>query len=154
MSEATLSIPITVTISLDGEYLTMKVQESTLTVRIAGRPAQASERLKLERGKTLFDIVLDAAKTIVRDYGAKEFSAADLYHVAVGKYPDLKLRRNSFSSHVVSSAPNHTSYGHYTAKRRYFRYLGDGKYSLDPSIDLEATSLRIKLGESKPPKEA
>jgi hypothetical protein len=134
MAETTLSIPITVTVSIDGEYLTMKVQESTLTTRVEGRPAQASERLRLERGQTLFDLVLDAAKTIVRDYGRKQFTAADLFHVAMDQHPDLKLRRNSFSSHVVSSAPNHSSYGHYTARRRYFRYLGNGKYSLDPSL--------------------
>ena len=154
MAEAILSIPVTVTVSVDGEYLTAKVQESTVTVRIGGRPVQASERLKLERGQTLFDVVLDAAKTMVRDYGAKEFTAADLFHAAVDKYPDLKLRRNSFSSHVVSSAPNHSSYGHYTAKRRYFRYLGNGKYSLDPSIGLHATPLRVNSGKARPPKEA
>ncbi|MFC1935945.1 hypothetical protein ACFLX9_04250 [Chloroflexota bacterium] len=154
MAEAVLSIPVTVTISIDGEYLTAKVQESTVTVRIGGRPAQASERLKLERGQTLFDVVLDAAKTMVRDHGAEEFTAADLYHAALDKYPDLKLRRSSFSSHVVSSAPNHSSYGHYTAKRRYFRYLGDGKYSLDPSIDLQAPPLRIASAKTRLPREA
>ena len=146
MAEAILSIPVTVTVSVDGEYLTVKVQESTVTVRIGGRPAQAGERLKLDRGQTLFDLVLDAAKTIVRDYGEKEFTAADLYHVAVDKYPDLKLRRGSFSTHVVSSTPNHTSYGHYTAQRHYFRYLGNGKYSLDPSVDINATESRINQG--------
>ena len=116
MAEAIVSIPLTITINVDGEYLTVKIQESTVTVRMGGRPIQANERLKLERGQTLFDIVLESAKTIVRDYGEKEFTAADLYHTATDKYPDLKLRRGSFSSHVVSSAPNHSSYRHYTAK--------------------------------------
>ena len=149
MAEAILSIPLTVTINVDGEYLTAKVQESTVTVRMGGTPSQANERLKLERGQTLFDIVFDAAKTIVTDYGEKEFTAADLYHTATEKYPNLKLRRGSFSSHVVSSAPNHSSYRHYTAKRQYFRYLGDGKYSLEPGIDITQPHLeqtRLKQG--------
>lgn len=146
MTEATIKLPITLTFSVDGEYLTVKVQESTITIRMRGRPVQANERLKLERGQTLFDIVLNAAKTLVRDDGAQEFTAADLYHTAMDKYPDLKLRRGSFSTHVVSSTPNHTSYGHYTAKRRYFRYLGDGRYSLDPSVDINATESRINQG--------
>ena len=152
MAEAIVSIPLTITINVDGEYLTVKIQESTVTVRMGGRPIQANERLKLERGQTLFDIVFDAAKTIVTDYGEKEFTAAELYHTATDKYPDLKLRRGSFSSHVVSSAPNHSSYRHYTAKRRYFRYLGDGKYSLDPGIDISTTTLRtneVRAGLTK-----
>jgi hypothetical protein len=143
MAEATLSIPITVTVGILDNYLTVKVQESTLTVKIEGRETQDHGRLKLEPGKTLFDIVLDSAKILVTEFRASEFSAAELYHVAVDRYPELNLRRNSWSSHVVSSAPNHPSYDHYTARRRYFRYLGRGRYSLDPSIALRDGRLSV-----------
>ncbi len=138
MAEAIFSIPISGTIDIQAETLTIKVNESVLTIKIEGKEGGGPKRLKLEPGRTLFDVVLDAAKTMVRDLKMSEFTAADLYHLAVDKHPDLNLKSNSWSAHVVSSAPNHPSYGHYTARRNYFRYLGKGKYSLDPSLLLES----------------
>jgi len=38
--------------------------------------------------------------------------------------PELEIKRGSWNSHVVSSAANHPSYRHYTARRDYFDYLG------------------------------
>ena len=134
MAEAIFTIPVTGTIHIEGDSLTVRVKESVLTIKIEGKGAEAQKRLQLERGKTLFDIVLDAARTFVEDTGVGEFGAADLYHVAINKHPELNLRRNSWGSHVVSCAPNHPSYGHYTSQRRYFRYLGKGRYSLDQSL--------------------
>ena len=134
MAEAIFSIPITGTIDIQGETLTIRVNESVLTIKIDGKGTGGPKRLKLEAGRTLFDVVLDAARTTVRDLKMSEFTAADLYHLAVDMHPDLKLKSNSWSAHVVSSAPNHPSYRHYTARRNYFRYLGKGKYSLDPNL--------------------
>ena len=136
MSEAIFTIPVSGTINIQGDSVTLRVRESTLTIKIEGKVPEPGKRLRLESGKTLFDLVLDAAKTLIEDVGVSEFSAADLYHVAVDKYPELNLRRNSWGSHVVSSAPNHPSYGHYTSHRKYFRYLGRGKYSLEPNLIL------------------
>jgi len=136
MSEAIFTIPVSGTINIQGDSVTLRVRESTLTIKIEGKVPEPGKRLRLESGKTLFDLVLDAAKTLIEDVGVSEFSAADLYHVAVDKHPELNLRRNSWGSHVVSSAPNHPSYGHYTSHRKYFRYLGRGKYSLEPNLIL------------------
>lgn len=134
MADAVFSIPITGTIDIHGETLTIRVNESVLTIKIEGKEAGGPRKLRLEPGQTLFDLVLDAARTMVKDLKMNEFTAADLYHLAVDKHPDLDLKSNSWSAHVVSSAPSHPSYGHYTAHRNYFRYLGKGKYSLDPSL--------------------
>lgn len=41
-----------------------------------------SGRLKLDDGRTLFDLVLDAARTFINTFRQEEFSAADLYHIA------------------------------------------------------------------------
>lgn len=139
MAEATFTFPVTGTIHIDGDSLTIRVHEYVATVKIQGIEAETPKRLQLEKGRTLFDIVLDAARAYIEEHGTNEFSAADLYHIAFDKYPDLNLRRNSWGSHVVSSAPNHPSYRHYTSKRKYFRYLGKGKYSLDPSLLPKAT---------------
>ncbi len=138
MSAAVFSIPITGTIDVNGDNVTIRVNESVVTIKVAGAGTGSPKRLRLERGRTLFDLVLDAARTMVKDDKVTEFTAADLYHLAVDKHPDLNLKANSWNAHVTSSAPNHPSYQHYTARRRYFRYLGKGKYSLDPTLLLES----------------
>jgi len=134
MSEPTPDTPITDIIRIEDNSLILKVGEYQLTVKIEGPEAKPSGRLKLERGQTMFDLVLDAARIFVREIGDNEFSAAALYHIAVERNPGLNIRRNSWNSHIVSSAPNHQSYKHYTAHRDYFRYLGGGRYSLNPRL--------------------
>jgi hypothetical protein len=118
-------------ISVDGNTLFLKIGEYRLSLKVEGPEAKPARRLQLQAGQTLFDLVLEAAKTFVKDFREKEFTAADLYHLAREKHPDLDIRRNSWNSHVMSSAPNHASYRHYTSHRDYFRYLGRGKYSLE-----------------------
>ena len=132
MSELSSCIPVTDIIRAEGNSLILRLGEYQLTLKIEGPEARSSGRLKLGQGQTLFDLVLDAARTFVRETGESEFSAADLYHIAVERNQGLSIRRNSWNSHVVSSAPNHQSYRHYTSHRDYFRYLGRGRYSLDP----------------------
>ena len=133
MDEAVFTIPVTGTLSIKGDSVTIRIRESTLTVQIERKRAKTDKRLALEPGQTLFDIVLEIAMTFAQT-GVQEFSAAELYHTAIHRYPDLNLKRNSWGAHVISSAPNHPSYHHHTATRRFFRYLGNGKYSLDPSL--------------------
>jgi len=146
MTEAVFSIPITGTIDIRGETLVIKVNESTLTVKIEGERVDGLKRLKLETGRTLFDLVLEVARTMVEEFKEGEFTAADLFHLATSRHPDLNLKSNSWSAHVVSSAPNHPSYHHYTARRRFFRYLGNGKYSLVPSLLLESAGDSRQIG--------
>lgn len=153
MAEAVFSIPITGTIEIDGNTLTIKVKESALTFKLEGALTDNRKRLQLKPGQTLFDVVLESARDFMTETGEKEFSAADLYHVATTTHPELNLKQNTWNSHIVSSSPNHPSYRHYTAKRRYFHYLGGGKYSLEPNIDLEVPPLRINSRKTKLHKE-
>jgi hypothetical protein len=134
MAESNSAIPVNGILHIEGNSLILRVGDYLLTLKIEGLKARPSGRLQLERGQTLFDLVLDAARTFVRDIRESEFSAADLYHMAKEKHPDLDIRRNSWNSHVMSSAPNHPSYRHYTSHRNYFRYYGEGKYSLEPNL--------------------
>jgi hypothetical protein len=125
-------------INVEGNTLTFKVGDYRLSIRIEGPEVKPSGRLRLEAGQTLFDLVLEAAKTFTKDLKENEFSAADLYHIAREKHPDLDIRRNTWNSHMMSSAPNHASYRHYTSHRDYFRYHGKGKYSLEPKWTVNA----------------
>ena len=134
MSELTSGIPGKDVIRIEGNCLSVKVGEYLLTLYIEGPEAKPSGRLQLGRGRTLFDLVLDAARTHVKETRENEFRAADLYHIAVGRNPDVSIRRNSWNSHIVSCAPNHPSYRHYTSHRDYFHYLRKGRYSLHPSL--------------------
>jgi len=122
-------------IRAEGNSLVLKVGEYLLTLIIERRQPKSSGRIQLGAGQTLFDLVLDAARSFVKNFGENEFTAAALYHVAKERHPELDIRRNSWNSHVMSSAPNHPSYRHYTSHRSYFRYHGRGKYSLEPNIN-------------------
>ncbi len=133
MRQVAFSIPVTGTIWIDGDSLTITVNETTTTTRLEPEE-KAAKRLVLEPGTTLFDIMLETARSFVQEMGTNEFSGAELYHTALEKYPELNLKRNSWGAHMISCAPNHPSYRHSTARRSYFRYLGDGRYSLDESL--------------------
>ena len=139
MTEPVSSVTENDIIRIEGNSLTLRVGEYKLTLKIESIKPRPSGRLQLSHGQTLFDLVLDAARTFVKDTGESEFGSADLYHIAIRKNPELSIRRNSWNSHVMSSTPNHPSYRHYTSHRKYFRYHGRGRYSLDPTLLPEAT---------------
>ena len=126
-------------IRIEGNSLTLKVGEYKLILKIEAPEAKPSGRLQFGEGRTMFDLVLDAARAFIEETGRREFGAADLYHMAKMRNPELSLKRNSWNSHVMSSTPNHPSYRHYTSHRNYFGYLGRGRYSLDPGLLPEVT---------------
>jgi hypothetical protein len=133
MAEAVFSIPVTGTILIEGNLIKISVKEMTVTTRIEGAEALTT-RLVLEHGRTLFDLVLEIARDFVEESGENEFTGAELYHMALNKYPNLNLRRNSWGAHMIASSPNHPSYSHYTSRRKYFRYHQEGRYSLDKNL--------------------
>jgi hypothetical protein len=133
MAEVAFSIPVTGTIEVEKDSLIIRISETKITMKLEPE-GKTWPKIALERGKTLFDVVLESAMAYVEESGSSEFTAAELFHLARGRHPELDLRRNSWGAHVIASAPNHPSYRHYTAQRRYFRYLGNGKYSLEPSL--------------------
>jgi hypothetical protein len=126
MQEIPFSIPVSGLVRIDGGTITITVNRTS--TNISFEPQQKQERILLEKGKTLFDIVLERAQELVRRTPENRFSAAQLYGVALERYPALK--RNSWGSHIIASAANHPSQKYYGSRRDYFRYLGDGTYSL------------------------
>ena len=139
MSEVAFSIPVTGTIRIQGNSLVIKVNEAIINMKM-DMEDETRGKLKLERGKTLFDIVWEIAKSWVEDTGTSQFTAAQLYHSALDRYPELNLKRNSWGAHVISCAPDHPSYRNYTSKRNYFTYMGKGLYRLSAPSTLEASS--------------
>ncbi len=130
MSEVAFSIPVTGTIRIQGNSLVIKINESAITMKL-DMQHEVQGKLTLERGKTLHDVVLATARAFVDEMGTNEFTAAELYHLACDKHPELNLKRNSWGSHVISCAPDHPSYRHYTSTRNYFTYMGKGLYRLN-----------------------
>jgi len=128
MQEIPFSIPVSGVVRIDEGSITITINRAETTISFEP-PLRKPERLSLEKGRTLFDIVLETAQELVKETSENRFSAAQLYGVAMERHPSLK--RNSWAAHVIASAPNHTSHKHYGARRDYFRYLGDGTYSLD-----------------------
>jgi hypothetical protein len=128
MQEVPFSIPISGVVRIDDSgSITVTVNRAETNVRFQP-PTRKQERISLEKGRTLFDIVLETAQELVSRTNENRFSAAHLYAVALERYPTLK--RNSWGSHVIASAANHSSQKFYGSKRDYFRYLGDGTYRL------------------------
>jgi hypothetical protein len=127
MQEIPFSIPISGVVRIDEGSITITINRAETAISF--EPAfQKHKRISLEKGRNLFDIVLETAQELVRMTKKNRFSAAQLYGLALERYPTLK--RNSWVSHVVASAPNHTSYKHYGTKKDFLRYLGNGTYNL------------------------
>ncbi len=136
MQNISFSIPIAGIINFDGESITLTINRTETTIHIESETPKG-KHISLEPGKTMYDLVLETARQVVKDeFEENQFTAAQLYHAALNRYPNLNLKRNSWNSHVIGSAPHHPSYHHFSSSHRYFRYLGEGKYSLDPNIDL------------------
>jgi hypothetical protein len=126
MQKIPFSLAITGVVSIDEGSISITVNRSETTINF--EPQKKEGRILLEKGQTLFDIVLEIAGELVTSTNENLFSAAQLYNMAVERYPSMK--RNSWSSHIIAAAGNHPSQRFYGSKRDYFRYLGEGKYSL------------------------
>ena len=136
MQDISFSIPVSGVINISGESITVTINRTEATIHIEPETPKG-KHISLEPGKTMYDLVLEIARQVVKEeFGESRSTAAQLYHTALDRYPNLNLKRNSWNSHVIGSAPNHPSYRHFSASHRYFRYLGKGEYSLDPNIDL------------------
>jgi len=128
MQEIPFSLPVTGIIRIEEGSISITINRAETIINF--QPPQKQERISLGKGRTVFDIVLETAQEAVRRTKKNRFSAAQLYGVALERYPELK--RNSWVSHIIASAPNHTSHQHYGTKRDYLRYFGNGSYSLNP----------------------
>jgi hypothetical protein len=126
MDEIPFNIPITGTVKIENKSITITINQAETTIDLSLIPRK---RVSLLKGQTLFDIVLETARSLVKSSGHNRFTAAELYHEGLIRHPDLK--RNSWAGHVIASAPNHPSYNHFATKKDYFRYLGEGTYKLD-----------------------
>jgi len=127
MKEIPFSVPVSGTIRFNEDSVEIIVNKAETIVQFE-REAEPGGRISFGPGMTMFDVILEAAQNVVRGKGANEFSGAELYHEALIRYP--KLKRNSFTSHVIASSPNHPSQRHYSIKRNYFSYMGSGLYRL------------------------
>jgi hypothetical protein len=128
MKELPFSIPISGVIRMDGDSVTIIVNRAETNISLeTGAPP--GKRISLEAGKTMYDVILEAAREIVREQGFNRFSAPELYSVALVKYP--KLKRGSFWSRVIACTPNHPSYKHHVSRRDYFSRIGPGLYELN-----------------------
>ena len=105
MAEPANVIPVNSIIHAEGNALVLRIGEYLLTLKIESPEPKPTGRLQLQAGQTMFDLVLEAARALVKDTGENELTAAALYYQVKGKHPDLDIKRNSWNSHVMSSAP-------------------------------------------------
>ncbi len=141
MKEVPFSIPVSGVVRIDEDSVIIIVNKTETNISLSPFPL-SGKRLFEEQGKTMFDVVLEAAREVVRKKGANRFSPPELYREALLKYP--QLRRNSFMARVIACAPNHNSYKHHVSKRDYLSYLGPGVYTLnDQYTDRQPSPYKI-----------
>ncbi len=128
MQEIPFTISLTGLVKINAGKIIISLGSSRTTINL--EPSSRTDaRSFLRKGQSLFDVILKTAQDFVASEGKDtRFSAADLYHLALDKYPYLK--RNSWTSHVIASAPNHPSQRHYGVRKDYFVYEGKGTYKL------------------------
>ncbi|UCG11555.1 MAG: hypothetical protein JSU72_13590 [Deltaproteobacteria bacterium] len=149
MNTLEFSVTLNFSLFLQENQLNISLKNVDLKPAILSLPIEAklvnkaTSKRKWEK-KTIFDIVLQTAKEFVERTGANEFSAADLFHLAKEQYPDLK--RNSFAAHVIAATPDHTSYHHYTNRRDFFTYRGNGRFKI---ANQYLVRLQVRIDETK-----
>jgi hypothetical protein len=109
----------------------IRVKPSTVSIPIEVAPARKEKRERKKTGKPIHDIILESAKKVSRKAEEGAFSVADLYKVAIKKYPELN--RKSFTTTAISAAPEHNSWKYFKNGKDYLVYLGKGKYRLRES---------------------
>jgi len=113
---------------MDGDSIVIIVSRAETNISLEVE-AERGKRISLEAGKTMYDVILEAAREVIRRKGFNRFSAPDLYSVAREKYPGLN--RGSFTSRVIACTPDHPSYKHHKSRRDYFSRIATGLYWLN-----------------------
>lgn len=127
MKEIPFSIPVSGVVRIDEDNVVIIVNKTETSISLSP-VSKSGKRLFREKGKTMFDLVLEAARRVVRNKGVNRFSPPELYQEALKSYPDLN--KNSFMTRVIACAPNHKSYKHHASTRDYLSYLAPGVYTL------------------------
>jgi hypothetical protein len=127
LKEVPFSIPVSGVVRIDEDLVVIIVNKTETDISLSPVPP-SRKRLFKEPGKTMFDVVLEASREVVRKKGVNRFSPPELYQEALLKYP--QLRRNSFMSRVIACTPNHNSFKHHASTRDYLYYLAQGVYTL------------------------
>jgi hypothetical protein len=143
MTEMPFTISLRGVVKVEAGKITISIGSTQTTINL--EPSSKTDaRSFMEKGQNLFDIMLKAARDLVASEGSDtRFSAADLFHLALEKYPLIK--RNSWTSHVIASSSNHPSQKHYGVKKDFFYYEGNGTYKLNP--EYLTTKLNVQKGE-------
>ena len=128
MKEIPFSIPVSGVVRIDEESVIIIVNKTETSISLSPIPP-SGRRLFQKQGKTMFDVVLEAARRVVKRKEVNRFSLPELYEEALKSYPDLK--KNSFMARVIACTPNHNSYKHHASKKDYLSYLAPGVYSLN-----------------------
>ena len=138
MKEVPFSVPVSGVVRINGDSITIIVNKAETNISLTPENQEGKHISSLEPGQTLYDVILEVAREVVRKKGFNRFSAPELYQEALVKYPELK--RNSFITRVIACTPNHSSYKHYVSKRDYLSYIGPGLYELNDEYRLDRTS--------------
>jgi hypothetical protein len=135
MREVPFVIPVSGVIRIEGDSVEIIVNRASTSISLAMAGAVSDRRKMREDGKTTFDVILDAAREVIRQKGFNSFSAPDLYGQALSEYPNLK--RGSFMARVIASTPDHSSFKYHKSNRDFFSHIGPGVYMLNEQYNVD-----------------
>lgn len=121
--EIPFSIPVTGSISVENDKVTIEIKPAVIILDIRPR----SQRFYAE-GKTIYDIMLETARSYVKEVKTNSFKGAQLLKEARIRYPEIK--RSTWTSIMIAVTPSHPSNQHFRTRRNFFNFLGEGTYSL------------------------
>jgi len=88
MREIPFSVPVSGVVTIDEDSATIVVNRAETTISLLS-DTLFSRRLSLRPGKTMYDIILEAARQVIQRKGVNRFSAPELYAKALDKYPNF-----------------------------------------------------------------
>ena len=128
MKRIPFSIPVSGVIIINGESISISINPAEMKITTESEPLSQG-KIVVRPGKSLCEIILEAAREIVKRQGYNRFGAPDIYAVASEKYQGLN--KDSLTSRIISSTPNHPSFKHHQSQRDYFRRIGPGMFALE-----------------------
>ena len=128
MKRIPFSVPVSGVIIINGESVSITINQAEMKISTESE-LLSQGKVVIKLAKSLYEIILEAAREIVKRQGYNRFNAPGLYAVASEKYHGLN--KDSLTSRVISSTPNHPSYKHHSSQRDYFRRIGPGLFSLN-----------------------
>ena len=128
MKRIPFSIPVSGVIVINGESVSITVNQAEIKIATDSEPLSGG-RLIIKPAKPLYDIILEAAREVVKRKEYNRFTSPELYAIASEKYKGLN--KGSITSRIIACTRNHPSNKYHSSGRDYFSRIAPGTFKLN-----------------------